>query len=121
MHIQELASAKFLQVSCCLPSASPGSDFYACQHAIVDSQRLTEMQQPFFIVFIAFEFSSCLKFQVLYGGKKLKKTQCSCRIFEINISNPKEMQQPSEHFVCGSAGCRELLVSPQHHRVLNTD
>ncbi len=61
LHIQELVSAKFLQVSCCLPSASPGSDLYACQHAIADSQRLTEVQQP------------------------------------------------SEHFVCGSAGCRELL------------
>ncbi len=44
---------------------------YACQHAIADSQRLTEMQQP------------------------------------------------SEHFVCGSAGCRELLVSQQHRRVSN--
>ena len=32
-----------------------------------------------------------------------------------------EMQQPSEHFVCGSAGCRELLVSQQHRRVSNTD
>ncbi len=28
---------------------------------------------------------------------------------------------PSEHFVCGNAGCRELLVSQQHRRVLNTD
>ncbi len=46
---------------------------YACQHAIADSQGLTEMQQP------------------------------------------------SEHFVCGSAGCRELLITQQHRRVSNTN
>jgi hypothetical protein len=46
LHIQELVSEKFLQVSCYLPSASPVSNLYECQHAIADSRRLTEMQQP---------------------------------------------------------------------------
>ncbi len=72
LHIQELMSANFLQVSCCLPSASPGFD-YMLVNTQSNSQRLTEMQQP------------------------------------------------PEHFVCGSAGCRELLVSQQHRRVSNTD